>query len=1187
MLDFGVHMKKILFLFLFLIFVSCIPIFGGVGYVAWQVYAGNYSEFEKTRIIEILSKETILYYADGQSQLGSLFGQEHRIYVNIDQIPQIMKDSIVAAEDEDFYSNIGIDPKGILRAAIHNIIFKTRQGASTITQQTVKNLFGRKETDIYTKFQEMINAFKLEKMYSKDQILEFYLNQFHVTGNGRGVGVAAKYYFNKNVEELNLIESAFIAGSVKGPEKYNPFTKTSVVGQEKAHREALIRKNYVLERLLKTQKITKQQFEEAVKEQVPFNQGKFQFNELAVNQIILKQLSRPEILSAIGANNVDEVGTMGLRLTTTLEKNIQTAAQYGLRQNLSRIQVVLNGFSAEPQSNFVNIQRPDLYGFYVGRIDSIDKSADNEKVVVSYGIPTCTINTQALSRTAIIADQPFKRGKKKSIEALLSSLHVGQFVLTSVNKIKDNQMFCDLESRPRVQGAAIVLDKGKIIAMAGGFSSNEYNRAIFAERQPGSSFKLPVYYAALQLGWTVLDPLPNIRDAFIWQGVFYFPRPDHAISSLETTILGAGAKSENLSSVWLLKHLLDKMSYDQYLDLLRFLDISGNGKSLEQTLSLVANKFNASPDHEVYIKSGILEKIKSDMLSDLSVLGNNKLKVFLRTLHLGNGFDKQEQIISEDKELPPKEKELRLNILKNNLIRWNKLSSQAKKAVESLSKIIGGSSLTEIDRDLLSSFAKTDDGNLVFLSNNPWKPEVTTALVSGVKLTPLSFDALLSYVKSNPSALNAGSILLDGIVSISILENINSDIAKKWKDIQSAPALERLYWNADFRYSLAMYYAANMVNDMGVQEPLKWVPSFSLGSNDVTLSDLALMYQTFLTGKTYRYFNTAQPNQLLLIKRIEDANGNLLWEAKAKEYQFSDNFYSAPTLNTLRGTVTAGTAYVLNKSVILRSNDDEVDKQLLNAPIKVPAFGKTGTTNEYKNGTYVGFLPYPTSKGDILSPDNAYTIATYIGYDSNEPMVRKGYRVYGGAAIPAWEEISVAIIKDQDFAEKLDWKFLQTKKAHVIPFDYGSGLSQVVVPINSWVTVSAQDPDDDEKSQVDNPYANDYSDTGQRLFKVYLQGSTSDGVFIPKRKVSFYNPVPPPSAPVISLGTTEPTSDSSDKQPASTPVVPVPLSSFSGKQNINDKSSLDSADDDELPKAKVGDKNFEDIPPPPPVLQKN
>ncbi|APJ04390.1 transglycosylase domain-containing protein [Silvanigrella aquatica] len=1181
-------MKKIIFLFLFLIFLSCFPIFIGASYVAWQVYAGNYSDFEKSRIIEILSKETVLYYADGQSQLGSLFGQEHRIYVTIDQIPQAMKDAIVSAEDEDFYNNVGIDPKGILRAAIHNIIFRTRQGASTITQQTVKNLYGRKETDIYTKFQEMINAFKLEKMYPKEQILEFYLNQFHVTGNGRGVGVAAKYYFNKNVEDLSLVESSFIAGSVKGPEKYNPFTKTSVSGQDKAKKEAFIRKNYVLDRMLKTQKITKQQYDDAIKEQIPFNQGRFQFNELAVNQIISKQLIRPEILSAIGANNADEVGTMGLRITTTLEKDIQNAAQYGLRQNLSRIQMILNGFSAEPQSNFINIQKPELNSFYVGKVEIIDKTTDKENIKISFGIPVCNIDTEAINRVALITDQAFRRGKKKSLESLLNNIHLGQYVLTSVNKIKpDGQMFCDLEVRPRVQGAAIVLDKGKIIAMAGGFSSSEYNRAIFAERQPGSSFKLPVYYAAQQLGWSVLDPLSNIRDVFTWQGKFYFPRPDHAITSMETTILGAGAKSENLASIWILKHLLDKLSYDQYLDLLNFLDITGNGKSNEQSLALIANKFNATPDNEIYLKSGILEKIKSNMLSDLNIIANSRLKVFLRTLHYGNTFEKEEQFINDDKELQPKEKELRLNILRNNLLRWNRTAAQARKAIESLNQIVSGSPVTELDRDFFLSFAKTEDDNLVFLSQNPWRPDITSNLVQGMNITPLSLDSLLTLIRSNSSVLNSSNVMLDGVIPLSLIDSINSELAKKWKDIQNAPPIERLYWNDDFRYSLGMYYAANMVNDMGVQQPLKWVQSFPLGSNDVTLADLALMYQTFLTGKTYRYFNTVQPNQLVLIKRIEDASGNLLWEAKAKEYQFSDNFYSAPTLNTLRGTVTGGTAYVLNKSMILRSEKEDVDKQLLLAQIKIPVFGKTGTTNDYKNGTYVGFLPYPVAKGDILSSDNAYTIASYIGYDSNEPMVRKGYRVYGGGAIPAWEEIAHAIIKGQDFAEKLDWKYLADKKIHSIPFDYGSGLSQVVVPINSGISLSAQEPEDENANgQPENPYANDYSDTGQRLFKIYLSGSLSDGVFIPKRRVAFYNPVPPPQTPVISLGVSE-QNENEKTQKQNGPVTPVPLSSFSEKLDNSYESNLNSADDDELPKgAKPGAKNYEyGLPAPPPGLQ--
>ena len=98
----------------------------------------------------------------------------------------------------------------------------------------------------------------------------------------------------------------------------------------------------------------------------------------------------------------------------------------------------------------------------------------------------------------------------------------------------------------------------------------------------------------------------------------------------------------------------------------------------------------------------------------------------------------------------------------------------------------------------------------------------------------------------------------------------------------------------------------------------------------------------------------------------------------------------------------------LNGKIILRSDNDDTDKQLLADKITIPAFGKTGTTNNYTNGTYIGFLPYPAYKGDSLSADNAYTIASYVGYDSNEPMVRKWYKAPGGSAIPAWQEIAVA-----------------------------------------------------------------------------------------------------------------------------------------------------------------------------------
>lgn len=1093
--------KRIQKLTLFIFFTG-IMLLDANSHAAFKIFNSDDSKFEKSHIIEILSKETLLFYSDGQTQLGSLFGQEHRIYITIDRVPRNLKDAIVSAEDETFYTNVGVDPKGIARAAIHNLFSRSRQGASTITQQTVKNLYGRKETDLKTKFEEMINAFKLERRYSKDQILEFYLNQFHVTGNGRGIGVAAKYYFNKEVEELTLNEAAFIAGSVKGPDKYNPFTKTTVTGQQKAKQDAFIRKNYVLERMYKTGKITKQVYEKTLKEQVPFNQGKFQFNELATNQIVLKQLNKPDILSAIGATNIDDVGTMGLHITTTIDKDTQAAAQYGLRQNLSRMQTILSGFKLETSSSFANIQKPELYNFYTGKIDSLVSTDGKEEIKINLGIPFCTADREAINRIATIADQVNHAGIQKSKKTLLSSLHPNDFILISIKKITpQGQIFCDLENRPKIQGAALVLDKGQIVAMSGGFSSNEYNRAIFAERQPGSTFKIPTYYAALQLGWSVLDPLSNLRDVFPWQKNLYFPRPDHAPSTLETTILGAGAKSENLASIWLMAHLLDKLNYNQFEDLLKFLEILKPSDSPQQTASLIVNKFNARINDEIAIKRGILEQIKSEMLNDINISKNDQLRVFLRTLHYEDLS--QNSLPASDSSLTKKELELRENIFKNHLSRWNLIAQQARSAIAELQKIQKSAGMFVLNKEFSRSFARTENGDLAFYSNAPWSANGTTPLVPDLKSNPLSTENLIHLLSKDPSLFQANQILLDGIVPIGLLNDINSMVQDRYNSIMKQSDLEKLFWNADFRYSLGMLYTANMVKQMGVSEPIQWVPSFPLGSNSITLANLSLLYQTFLTGKTYRYFNTDQKNQLLVIKRIEDSNGNLLWESKSTEYQLIDPFYSNPLLNTLRGTVTAGTAFPLNWSIVLRSNNDGIDQQLKTLKIRVPIFGKTGTTNNYINGTFIGFLPYPSDSSHSLSSENAYTIASYIGYDSNKPMVNRWYRAYGGAAIPAWEEIALSIVKNQNFAAKLDWNSLSQNPDHVVPFDYGDNVVKAFVPLHSGIPVSIQDQNN-QTTANDDPYADDYSDTKENLLEIYLAGSVSNDILVPKRKVSFY-----------------------------------------------------------------------------------
>ncbi|MEY2986789.1 MAG: hypothetical protein RJB13_310, partial [Pseudomonadota bacterium] len=259
-----------------------------------------------------------------------------------------------------------------------------------------------------------------------------------------------------------------------------------------------------------------------------------------------------------------------------------------------------------------------------------------------------------------------------------------------------------------------------------------------------------------------------------------------------------------------------------------------------------------------------------------------------------------------------------------------------------------------------------------------------------------------------------------------------------------------------------------------------------------------------LEGRVYRYFDEDRENQLLLIKRIEDDRGNLLWEAERQSHQLIDDFYSAPILSVLRGTVTNGTARAANRNIVLRSLDPDIDSELVKASLRVPSFGKTGTTNDYVNATYVGFLPYPEHAGvNQLSPSHAYTIAAYVGYDTNEPMRRGGFKIAGGTgALPAWIEIAKTPIVEQKYAEKIEWQPLAEKKLTEVPFDYGDGTQRVTVPVHGAASLDERG-DDSEETEADlDDVIDDYASSGKTFLQLAVGGRANNGVFFPTRRVS-------------------------------------------------------------------------------------
>jgi penicillin-binding protein 1A len=1146
-------MKKIVVLVAVCVAFAGALVSTAVGFVFYSVYFGDYSQLSKERIIEILSKETVVYFDDGQTQLGSLFGEVHRQYVNIGEVPKDLKNAVIAAEDDSFYRHSGVDFVSTMRAAIVNVLFNRREGASTITQQTVKNLYGRPVTNYLAKYTEAINAFKLERSFSKDEILEFYLNQFHVTGNGRGVGVAAKYYFNKEVSELTLVESAFIAGSVKGPDLYTPFTKKSLEARDRALRRASDRKNYVLKRMHDLKLIADSQYEQGVATRIPFAQGRFQFNELSVIDLIKGQLNRKEVLETLGVEKVDQIANMGLKVTTTLNEEIQDYAQYGVRQNLSRLQTILKGFAPASESEFRNYSQLLLREFYVGRVSSVDKTKGKESIRVGLGLAQCVITTDGVDRMAKFIDHGRYKGLEVAKASLFSQLADGTPVLVSVKKeivdappegngsptdagsspqpsaapkqVAVNQEIagqpaiddvvhtyeCDLENKPQVNGGAIAIDKGEIISVVGGFSPHEYNRAIYARRQPGSTFKTLTYYAALHLGWSALDPLVNVRDAYEWQSQFYYPRPDHAPKTLTTTLVGAGSFSENLASIWLMAHLTKKLSPTQFRELLENLEVV-DGKEDDTTLAnKMRDKFNVGfgPSE---LAEGVMESLIDEYAHELEIVADGELYINLMTMNAGGPrYEKEMDRIRRfrDKAFVDKERRARQNMLRNNLNRWNRLGEQWSRDAAVARTFLdqgNGAALAPI----LAKLRVTKSGRLAYFAEpEGFDPSSYSSLLAPIEYATLSPAELTERLKdvinqSEPDLKN--DVWLDAYLPAGLVKELATAHAERLAKVAALPLQERMLWNFDLRYSAGMLFAKNLVDEMGVVSKIEWVPSFPLGTNDVSLAELAMTYQTILTGETYQFFQDEALNQLSLIKRIEDSQGNLLWESKRGSRQAFDRFYSSSMLSILRGTVTRGTGRIANSSVLVDGGAEQADEKLRAARIRVPVFGKTGTTNDYTNATFVGFLPFPEDSGtNKLSGDHAVTIASYVGYDNNKPMRRGGVKIAGGTgALPAWIEIAKSIIRQRKYNEGIDWNTILQSGGSEVAFDYGES-ERLVVPLHSSVVLSAESSAALSGSgAVDlNAFHDDYEDQADETLVVNLPGRVEKGVFNPRTKVSF------------------------------------------------------------------------------------
>ncbi len=1125
---------------------------GALTVVLWQVYYGDTSSLEKNSILARINEESAVYYLDGVTRIGAIFDADHRTYIPSSEIPKFLQDALVAAEDQNFYRHRGVDPMAILEAGTEGLLHggRFRRGGSTLTQQTVKNLMDDWEASFARKFREMVKAMQMERLYSKKEIIEFYLNQFHVAGNGKGIAIASKYYFNKETKDLDLVEGAFIAGSVKGPSKYNPFIKYTKELQEKARQNAFDRKNYVLDRMLDEKMITNEQYQEAKPKPVPFNRGEFRNSEVALLSLIKDMVGKPEILKALGLEDDKDINIAGLKIFTTIDSSLQKAAQLATRRNLSRLETILSPFKPEHADKFKPLRVLVPGDFNYAKVTGIKgKGTEDFEIEVSFGVPFGVIKNDALVRFAKLMDLPIgaAEGHLAFMKELREKVKVGDILFCEIKdyNTESHEATVELQRRPEISGGLVALDRGEVRAVVSGFDTLGFNRAIHAKRQPGSVFKSLTYLAGLQMGWSILDELDNERQVFPYQGRFYYPRPDHTSPYNRVSMIWAGVMSENIASVYLGVNLLNRVSFDQFKELLNSLDLSPyDGESPRDYHYRVARTIGVQLDNRG-IQEQQLQNAVEEIKPDLVFAGQQNLLRHLKRTWWGTGYEAEIQALFRNSTESTREETInRIQMLRNNYLRYNRLAAilssewqMVKTAVET--EGAEKAMLLPAVKTALSHFKViSSDGRMELGFQTVLPEEISNRagvsfpeqVVAGRSLNLLDVQSIwgkTGSALSGSAGISLLDVFLDGIVNLGTLQKLKQSTEQKYQEVMAREvpySLNQYYQHHDFRIAVGLTYLKQLGKTLGVESELEPVLSFPLGTNVVTANEVAKIYQSFLSGKSYQFFKNGPVNQVTFIKRIEDRAGNLLYTAEATEKQIIKTEHAWQMREILRKIVTHGTGKRARGELFVNASEKPQEEQgkpraegvAPDMTVRIPAFGKTGTTNEFTTAYFAGFLPYPTEFGRPLDVDNSLTIATYVGYDRPKMMRRGRIKVYGGTgALPIWTDFAKEVIRINKYEEKLDKLDLEVVARGEWPMSHDKALTPILVDLPRGIAMRAGGAGDKENFATTNlaktgeSFESEYSVSSLRT-TVLMPSDFSNGNFSPRR---MFQPV---AVPVIS-----------------------------------------------------------------------
>jgi penicillin-binding protein 1A len=468
----------------------------------------------------------------GNGALMSEYARERRLFLPIQAMPDRVKAAFLSAEDKNFYNHPGVDISGLGRAVLNNLqnfgSGRRPEGASTITQQVAKNFLLSNDQTIDRKVKEAILSFRIEQTYSKDKILELYLNEIFFGLNAYGIAGAALTYFDKSVTELTTAEAAYLAALPKGPNNYHPFRHEAA---------AVERRNWVVDRMAENGYITQADAEEAKKQPLGVKQRRGGGQVFASD--FFSEEVRRQLIERYGDKALYEGG---LSVRTSLDPNLQIIARAALQNGLVEYDE-RRGFHGPITAIDVSPE----WGVSLAKAIADGKPVDLRDVPEWKIAVVLSVSSKAVEiglrpgmdgagkvdparETGTIAADDMKwayrdsAGTRKTAKTPEGVLKPGDVIYVEETAPKSKAY--RLRQPPKVQGGFVAMDPttGRVLAMVGGFSyaQSEFNRATQAMRQPGSSFKPFVYAAALDNGYTpasvILDaPIEIVTGGQVWR----------------------------------------------------------------------------------------------------------------------------------------------------------------------------------------------------------------------------------------------------------------------------------------------------------------------------------------------------------------------------------------------------------------------------------------------------------------------------------------------------------------------------------------------------------------------------------------------------------------------------------------------------------------------------------------------